>query len=98
MSDNSCLGLNNQPIPPYKALSLRIESDGTPRGTLVVDEAGRILNGVTAVYFALNVKDQVASAVIHVNRLPVSIVHPNVDQVVDEVEVKALPESPWSFP
>lgn len=79
-------------------LNLRIESDGTPAGTVVVDEEGKVLKEVTEIYFALNVKDQVASAVIHVNKLPVSIVHPNVDQVVDEVEVKAQPEPPWSFP
>lgn len=84
MSDNSCLGLNNQPIPPAKSLSLRIESDGTARGTFVVDEDGRILNGVTAVYFAIQAKDKVASAVIHIKKLPVSIVHPHVDQVIDE--------------
>lgn len=81
-----------------KTLNLRIESDGTSAGTVVVDEEGKVLKNVTAIYFALQNKDQMASAVIHVNGLPVSLVHPSVDQVVEEIEGKAQPESPWCFP
>lgn len=69
---------------PDKTLNLRIESDGTAAGTVVVDEEGKVLKGVTAIYFALQAKEHIASAVIHVRKLPVSIVHPAVHQVVDE--------------